>query len=234
MKKDNLLDKLAKTYAANGNDPHLPEALPEEIYQPKPLTSEQLQAIDRELEKNARRRKWRGFRIFWKNHRMLKSATIALLLFGSLTTTVAAIGFEQILEIFQNFQSWYISASNNKSASENDYSDYSGFYMPNPAYLPDGFEEADICQSVGVLVVIYEHTDGREIYYRQYECNTGTGENTESSDTHSITVSGQPATMIERDGKTTLMWGTKPLFCLSGDATAAELTILAEHMILNP
>lgn len=112
--------------------------------------------------------------------------------------------------------------------------DWSGLYVPS--YLPSGYAYENIQSSDLCTIIVYANDTGERVSLAEYTDGQPQlrldGEDAEHI-RQDVTVNGQPAVLIEKNGIVKIQWGDGPLFILSGPCSQKEMLKIARSIQLS-
>ena len=165
-----------------------------------------------------------------------KAAIFFFVLIGSLTLAITSVDAlrVKVLNIIVDIQDQYTSIrmededplSNTSQLDNQIPPDWNG-YVPN--YVPEGFKVVKTEEDPVGYIIHYTNGAGKFIRFNQIiRTNTDLRIDTENANTQDITIKGNDALFVEKQGLISIVWEDEYLFYIVGEAEEDEMIKMAE------
>lgn len=162
-------------------------------------------------------------------YRRILPLAAALAIAAVMAVTVLGDVKDFVVQVWDRF----VSVEAASASGVPDPVDWSGLYVPS--YLPSGYAFEEIQPSDLCTIIIYANDAGEQISLAEYTDGQPQlrldGEDAEHI-RQDISINGQAAVLIEKNGIVKIQWGDGPLFILSGPCSQRELLKMARNIQL--
>lgn len=220
-KEEALCDYLLSEYYEN---PPEPPNIKDDKGEIPPPDATFIKRVDKEITY------WAGKKNHHSSKRFRPIVAAALMALLALSATAVAQNWT-IYNFLVSFWERGVSVSNGEVESEGIYIDYSGSYVPK--YIPAGFFISKRTDGTGIISLEWQTESGDIIRLDQYQTKNQLDLSKEPLDIlEYVSIQGQEGILIEEKSKsrTTLMWGKKPQFVLTGSILPEEAIKIAESV----